>query len=173
MSKKFKHLNPLKSQTISIGVDNGNTGAAVAVDAQGSILGKIKMPLSEVGGSPCPDTAVLIKWAGSWKGAHITLEEAPKHAPSATSLRSQAIGFGMIYDAFNRHPDFTIDLIHPRTWQATMLGKVPKGHTKKFALIKASGMCEGEDWLATNRSKKPHDGIVDAYLIACWRRDLA
>tara|TARA_R100001510_G_scaffold57777_1_gene67687 strand:+ start:1122 stop:1643 length:522 start_codon:yes stop_codon:yes gene_type:complete len=172
MSKKFKHSNPLKPETVSIGIDNGTTGAAVAVDVGGSILGKIKMPLSEVGGSTCPDTTTLLEWAGSWEGAHITLEEAPKHAPSATSLRSQAIGFGMIYDAFNRHPNFTIDLIHPRTWQTDTLGKVPKGRTKEFALVKANDMCEGEDWLATARSKKPHDGIVDAYLIACWRRDL-
>jgi len=138
------------------------------VDQSGNLLGKTRMPLQTVGGSLCPDTEAILTWAKQWAGAHVTLEEAPKHAKSAAAMRSQAVGFGMIYNAFALHPHFTIDLVHPRTWHAAMLGVVPAGHTKGFALIKASGLCD-DDWRATERSTTPHDGIVDAYLIACWR----
>jgi len=47
-----------------------------------------------------------------------------------------------------------------------MLGKFPRGQSKKYALAKAKELRPDEQWLATPRSKKPHDGIVDAYLMA-------
>jgi hypothetical protein len=48
-----------------------------------------------------------------------------------------------------------------------MLGKkVPAGQTKVFALRKANILWPEQKWLATARSYVPHDGIVDAALIA-------
>jgi hypothetical protein len=63
--------------------------------------------------------------------------------------------------------------IAPRTWQAEMLGKVPKGETKAHARAKAREIWPDEDWLATPRSKKAHEGFIDAALIAeFYRRKL-
>jgi hypothetical protein len=38
--------------------------------------------------------------------------------------------------------------------------------TKVLALAKASELAPDETWLATKRSSTPHDGMVDAFLIA-------
>jgi hypothetical protein len=60
--------------------------------------------------------------------------------------------------------------IAPQTWQAALLGKVPKGGTKAAARAKAAQIWPDEQWLATTRSKKPHEGYVDAALIAEFYR---
>jgi hypothetical protein len=51
-----------------------------------------------------------------------------------------------------------------------MLGNVEKGQTKPAALSKARQLWPGETWLATARSSKPHEGLIDAALIAEWAR---
>ena len=54
-----------------------------------------------------------------------------------------------------------------------MLGVVPKGETKAYARAKAAQIWPDEDWLATPRSKKAHEGLIDAALIAeFYRRKL-
>jgi hypothetical protein len=63
--------------------------------------------------------------------------------------------------------------VDPQIWQKEMLGKVPKGETKPFARAKAKELWVTETWLATPRSKKAHEGLVDAALIAeFYRRKL-
>jgi len=54
-----------------------------------------------------------------------------------------------------------------KEWQDVELGKsLAKGQTKKIALMKAQQYWPEESWFATARSRTPHDGIVDAALIA-------
>ncbi|MFK7825779.1 MAG: hypothetical protein AB8G05_16620 [Oligoflexales bacterium] len=57
-------------------------------------------------------------------------------------------------------------LVNPRRWQAKMLGNFNKGESKKAAYAK--------DWPSASfvpiGGKKPHDGIVDACLIAEYGR---
>jgi hypothetical protein len=55
-------------------------------------------------------------------------------------------------------------------WQPTMLGKVPQGKTKEYALNKVKQLWPDETFLATKRSSVPHDGMVDAALIAEYGR---
>jgi hypothetical protein len=56
-------------------------------------------------------------------------------------------------------------------WQRKMLGRVPRGMTKKAALAKARKCWPEEKWLANERCRTPHDGIVDAVLIAQYTCD--
>jgi hypothetical protein len=59
-----------------------------------------------------------------------------------------------------------------KEWQDVMLGKkLAKGMTKVAALKKANELWPKEKWLASNRSKISHDGIVDAALISQYYRD--
>jgi hypothetical protein len=60
-------------------------------------------------------------------------------------------------------------LVAPRTWQADMLRDVPHVRdTKQAALVVAKRLWPNQNWLASERSKKPHDGIVDASLLALY-----
>ena len=47
---------------------------------------------------------------------------------------------------------------------------MPKGQTKQAALDKAQAMEPSENWLKNKRCRTPHDGIVDAFLIAHYYR---
>jgi hypothetical protein len=55
-------------------------------------------------------------------------------------------------------------------WQPMLLGRVPKGQTKTYALKAAAGLWPYECWLASTRCTTPHDGMVDAALIAQYAR---
>ena len=52
-----------------------------------------------------------------------------------------------------------------------MLGFRPKGMTKQIALAKAKELAPDENWLKNQRCRKPHDGMVDAFLVARFYRD--
>jgi hypothetical protein len=60
--------------------------------------------------------------------------------------------------------------ITPQVWQKAMFGKVPKGETKSRALLCAKSIWSHRDFLASPRCKVPHDGLIDAALIAEYSR---
>lgn len=70
-------------------------------------------------------------------------------------------------------------LIAPKTWQSTVWAGVPvqkksngKNDTKATSLIAARRLFPSESFLATERSKVAHDGLVDAALIAQHMKSL-
>jgi len=62
-------------------------------------------------------------------------------------------------------------LVNPKQWQKiTWEGVTKQKDTKKTSLIAAKRLFPYESFLATKRSRVPHDGIVDAVLIAEYIR---
>jgi hypothetical protein len=66
-------------------------------------------------------------------------------------------------------------MVNPRTWQGIMWQGVPVqkkaaggNDTKATSLIAARRWFPNETFLATARSSKPHDGLVDAALMAMY-----
>jgi hypothetical protein len=55
-------------------------------------------------------------------------------------------------------------------WQKVMLPGCAKGDTKPAALARARQLWPAESWLASPRCSKPHDGMIDAALIAEYGR---
>lgn len=80
----------------------------------------------------------------------------------------------------SNHIPFT--KVQPKTWQATMFqgiplqtkkstsGKTTQTDTKKMALMAVNRLFPKYKLTATDRSTKPHDGLVDATLIAEYCR---
>lgn len=104
----------------------------------------------------------------TWAKNPKILMEQPIGAKSYKAAVSMAASFHAVrgvlagYD-FNRITAFI--------WQKAMLPGYKKGcDTKKLALQKARELWPDEKWLATPRSKVPHDGAVDACLIAEYLR---
>ena len=61
--------------------------------------------------------------------------------------------------------------VHPRIWQKVAWeGVSRKGDTKHTSLVAIRRLYPHMKFIATPRSKKPHDGIVDAVLIAYYLR---
>lgn len=149
-----------------IGIDNGLTGGICALCPEsGILLDKTPMFTREVFGKNEADPAAVVKWLTRFQCSGVGIEEPPHHTPSAAAMRSLSLSFGLLAGALQQaghHPC----RITVHEWQKGLLGKVPKGQTKPHALAKANGLWPGTDWRESARHRTPHDGMIDAALIA-------
>ncbi len=158
---------------IVIGIDNGISGAMVAISAyHGKVIDKILMPTRSTGTSRECDALAICEWIEKFLYSDdiaVALETPSKHSPGTLALCSMWDCYGAIRGILEAYGIKHVR-IAPRTWQAEMLGVVPKGETKAYARAKAAQIWHDEDWLATPRSKKAHEGFIDAALIAEFYR---
>jgi len=157
---------------VIIGIDNGISGALAAISAHhGLVIDKMLMPTRPSGKSRECNALTLCRWLETFESSRIAvcLETPSKHSPGLLALCSMWDCYGAIRGVLEscgiQHAR-----IAPQTWQSALLGKVPKGETKAAARAKAAQIWPEEQWLATPRSKKPHEGYVDAALIAEFYR---
>ena len=157
-----------------IGIDNGLDGGLCAISAySGDIIDYMEMPCKERAGKREIDTLKVYRWIMDLNtDSRILIEEPLKHAKTSQAMRSMAISFGKLLGMCESHV-LTVEPVEVAKWQRVMLGKVPKGQTKKVALQKAQEYEPEEKWLASPRCRVPHDGIVDAFLIALYGHHLS
>jgi hypothetical protein len=150
-----------------VGIDNGLDGGLCAISAHnGSIIDKTPMPTYMNKKKREVDTKAIQTWIRALNTPFvIAIEEPLKHARSSQAMRSMSISFGKIVGMAESR-DFELARIEVHDWQTAVLGKIPKGHTKIAALKVAKKLAPDEDWLATPRCTTPHDGMIDAFLIA-------
>lgn len=162
------------SGRIIIGIDNGLTGGLVALsDHPGPPLEMVTMLTQSKAKGNEVDAKAVWQWIEfqDWKIEDVTvIVEIPgKHSPGLQALCSMWDSFGAIRSVLEsrgiRH-----HRVAPQTWQKAILGNVEKGNTKPAALSKAKQLWPGESFLATARSTKPHEGLIDAALIAEYGR---
>ena len=158
---------------IIVGIDNGLDGGLAAISCHnGDLIDRIKMPIKKVGKKREVDSLAVYRWLCDLHSPYtLAIEEPLPHAKSSAAVRSMALSFGKLVGMAESRVQQVVR-VQVREWQKVMLGKVPKGETKVFALREASKLCPDENWLGSERAKKPHDGIIDAYLIARhhWQR---
>jgi hypothetical protein len=154
-----------------VGIDNGLDGGICAISAfSGDLIAYTGMPCKERAGKREIDTLKVYGWIMDLNtDARILIEEPLKHAKTSQAMRSMGISFGKLLGMCESHV-LTVEPIEVAKWQKAMLGKVLKGQTKKVALEKAQAFEPEEQWLASPRCRVPHDGIVDAFLIAQYGR---
>ncbi len=80
-----------------------------------------------------------------------------------------AISFGKLL-GMAECKDYEVARVSVHKWQKAMLGFIPKGKTKQVALETAQNLEPSENWLKNKRCRVPHDGLVDAFLIAHYYR---
>jgi hypothetical protein len=128
------------------------------------------MPTFQRAGKREVDSKAIYDWICNLNTESvIAIEEPLKHAKSSQAMRSMGISFGKIMGMCETR-DLKVKPIQVLDWQKKMLGKVPKSQTKVFALRKANELAPDEDWRKNERCTVPHDGIIDAYLIAQYTR---
>lgn len=153
-----------------VGIDNGLDGGLCALSPHGLIIDKIAMPTLQRSGKREVDTKSIYTWIRDLNTEPlIVIEEPLKHAKSSQAMRSMGISFGKILGMCESH-DWAVRPIEVRDWQKDMLGRIPKSQTKVFALKKAQELAPEEDWRKNDRCTVPHDGIIDAFLIAQYTR---
>ena len=171
----------MNKQIITAGIDPGKDGAVVAL-ADGCLAiyrriapvanvgkkGKVKMVYDE------PAMWEIVVGLAQMGCAFVALERQqafPKQG--ATSNFSTGDGYGLWRMALtaSRVP---FEVVHPKTWTKALFSGVP-GDGKNRNLLAAGRLlpkvnliADIEAGRATDRSKKDHDGIADAALLALW-----
>jgi len=103
----------------------------------------------------------------------IFFEECPERTfgeNGQKTMRSMGKSMGTILAVLACKGFQRVHRILPGDWQPVILGKVPSGQTKPAALAKAHDIWPDENWLASDRHSTPHNGMIDAALIAEYGR---
>lgn len=157
---------------ILIGIDNGLTGGLAAISGiSGKLIESLVMPTQGKAKGNEVHSCFVLDFLDRWDRADITalLETPGKHSPGVQALCSMWDSYGAIR-AILETRGIRHHRIAPQTWQRKILGNVAKGQTKPAALSAARRLWPDESFLATARSTKPHEGLIDAALIAEYGR---
>ena len=154
-----------------IGIDNGLSGGLVAISEHtGAVIDKTIMPTLHRLKKREVDTRKVYEWVMSLESDFlVAIEEPLHHAKSSQAVRSMALSFGKLLGLAESR-QWNVKCVSVHKWQKAMLGRVPKGKTKEVALMVADKLAPEECWLKSKRASKPHDGLIDAFLIARYIR---
>jgi hypothetical protein len=160
-----------------IGIDNGLDGGLAVLSPVAGVAPVAMTPMptrAAAGGGREVDVLRLVEWirAVPWEEPPlIVVEECPQHSRDKRAMRSMAFTAGMIIGSLTaKFPQCRLVRVRSGnsrdSWQRAVLGRVPAGGTKAAALAAARSLWREETWLAGPRCRVPHDGLVDAALIA-------
>ena len=155
-----------------VGVDNGLDGGLCAIaQFDGGLIDRIAMPCQQHSKKREIDICKIHKWLSDLNTPFVlAIEEPLAHAKSSQAVRSMAISFGKLL-GMAECKDYEVARVSVHKWQKAMLGFTPKGKTKQVALETAQNLEPSENWLKNKRCRTPHDGIIDAFLIAHYIRE--
>lgn len=159
-----------------LGIDNGISGGIVALsDHPGPPIGMSKMPTKRHRSRNEIDLIKFDSWLECVTGGRAYnfrfIIEEPNNSRNASTAYSVASSFHALR-GYLEAKGYSWHRITPQSWQKSMLGKVPAGGTKDAAVAKAREIWPSESWLASPRCSKPHEGLIDAALIAEHARRL-
>ena len=187
MSKKLKYY---------CGVDLGLTGGLVVLDSNGKVCYKKAMDDGLIKPDDTPDVKkiyAVINHFQKKSTVHVVLERfAGFHGQSKKSVASLERQGGKIYGIVELMSiPYTASL--PKNWQKIICGdtkqydkityvktdrkdaegnvikkKVIKKDTKRIALVTVNRLFPKEKWLKNSNCRVPHDGLIDACLLALY-----
>jgi crossover junction endodeoxyribonuclease RuvC len=155
---------------IVIGIDPGlGGGLAALVDGLPVLL---PMP---VAGGEIDGNAVRAWLEARWReepGTNLSVFLEKVHSMPKQGVASTftfAAGWGLIRGILCGL-GIPYQLVTPQAWQKELLAGLDRTDTKAAAYLFASRLWPGVDWRASERSRKPHTGLVDAACIAEYGR---
>jgi hypothetical protein len=166
-----------KKEMKYIGIDCGLDGGICELDSAGNLTKMIVMPTVKIGKGRKINLHELSELFKIFRGSgscRFSIENPGGHAPSAAGLRSMTYSFAVV-EAFLVCNFLTYHEFAARKWQSEFWSRptMPKGKkfdTKSAALSEAKKLWPGCTFVKSDRSKKAHDGLVDAALIAEFGR---
>ena len=155
---------------IFVGIDNGLKGG-IAILEDGNLTLHV-MPVTNDGKKNRVSALQFKRLIPT--GECFICYERPGGSKNANAAASMADSFARM-DTVLQIIGARRDPITPQKWQKMFWTKpkMPKGKkfdTKAAALKVASQLWPDQNWLATKRSRVPHNGLVDAALIAEFAR---
>lgn len=158
---------------IIIGIDNGLSGALVAISTITGLppVSMLPMPTykKQKGRRVCAKS--VDEWLSELIGnqEHLILLETPLFAKSSAALSSMHDSFGSTR-AILEVRKWRHQIVDPRVWQKEVMPNCPSGQTKPMAIVTANKLFPDTDWRATKRCTTPDSGLIDAALIAHYGR---
>ena len=163
---------------IFIGIDGGPSGGIVALSPCAGLQPILTAPMPTVkqGKAVLVDGRAVVSLLRNlpWPtdGLHVAIEDLPHHSMSKAAMRSMALNFGRLTGAIEarlQSDRVRVEYVPAGnaklSWQRAMLSKEKDGTTKDAALRAASLIWPGFRWIEPG-CRTPHDGIIDAALIA-------
>lgn len=146
-----------------IGIDNGISGAFAVLNEHGDLMCWAPMPIQRSRKGNEINIVELRSLLEPFKGATVIVEEpgGSKSARAASSMAGSFHAIRAMLDLMN----LTYHRVTPQSWQKVML-KCKSGDTKPAAERLARKLWPEEKWLRTARCSTPHDGGIDAGLLA-------
>lgn len=149
-----------------IGIDPGLSGGLSALTPDGLVLQV--MPVVSAGTRRQLDEQQIVQWLSTFavKPTRVFIEAVhamPKQG--VTSMFTFGTGWGLVR-GICAGLGLSYELIRPQEWQRELLS----GQAKGAEYLVASRLWPLADWRSSERAKNPHDGLVDAALIAEFGR---
>lgn len=149
-----------------LGCDPGLDGGLAAITPEGLVLRV--MPAVAVGKRRQLDEQAIVQWLMQFSTAtsRVFIEAVgarPKQG--VVAMFSFGTGWGLVR-GICAGLGLPYELVRPQEWQGLMLSGQPPGSE----YLVASRLWPNAEWRASERSQKPHDGLVDAALIAEYGR---
>lgn len=154
-------------------VDPGKTGGLAFLDETGKILALEVMPvITSSKAKKEYDLQAIKALFIKWDPAVLVFEKLqPMPVALGGSIANYARGYGRgSLEGLAVGMGRKYVLVAPQTWQAEVLRDINCDDTKQAALIVAKRLWPDQTFLASERSRKPHEGLVDSCLIAEFGR---
>lgn len=151
-----------------LGIDPGQTGGLVVLDEKGDLLDKLVMPTI---GSHI-DLKLLHVWlTADDPFSHCFIEKSqPMPRQGVSSVFKYGRTFGMI-EALVSAAGIPYEMVTPQKWTKEMHKGIEKSiPPKDRSRIALSRLFPEVDLRVSERAKKPHEGLMDALLIAEYGR---
>lgn len=144
-----------------IGIDPGNKGA-IALLQDGEVTEYMAMPLvgKEI------NVRSLMAFIGQYQNPIVVIEKVhsmPKQGVASTFTFGK--GYGKIIGAIEAF-SYSYMLVAPHEWKKKVLAGMNWKKNKKASIEYCHRRYPDVNLLATEQSRKPHDGIADAICIA-------
>lgn len=162
--------------SVFVGIDPGTRGGLVAINALGEVLSAIVMPMDGKAVSLVKVREWLVEVSlavGRPSGRLLVALEKPSVRPGQNPSGTLTMGmnWGRLQAALELS-DAEYVVVTPQTWRRGL--GIPQGSTrdqcKEGALDMARTQFPDLDLLPGTRRIKPHDGLVDAVLLAQYAR---
>ena len=154
-----------------LGVDPGKSGGLVVLDREGSIVSKAVMPVRTDGSIDSDGVGQAIPSLVIGLGDDVLpIVEKVWSMPGQGVCSMFTFGrvTGQVIGALEVYLGRRVHEVAPQSWQRGLWGPAedPKAAAREFA----ERNWPEETFLATRRSRKPHQGLVDAACLAEWGR---
>lgn len=148
-----------------LAIDPGLKGGLAIVGKDGLMIESMPLVAGEL------DLPTLVRWVQANRSSiELAVVEKAQAMPKqgVSSMFNYGVGYGMILGILSAL-GVPYELVPPQRWSKVMHAGISKDlDTKERSALAVSRIFPGIDFRSSSRCKKPHEGMVDAALIAEW-----